>query len=732
MQVVTNSFNEHIAIYLARNLVLLFLLSSLSIIGMGCSDEPGATFLETDQTIGKSESFANLDSEYIGTDACASCHEDIVESYQSHGMANSMYPTNRLGAVPDLASDPVYDSNTNFYYRLVNDGSVYYQEEYRIVNGQEEHLLRHSMDWVIGSGNAARTYLSSINDTYFELPLTWYADDNSWKLSPGYEKFNQRFSRRIPDRCIACHNAYPEKTSPKEGQFSTMPEGISCERCHGPGSLHADDRLAIPEVTGEVDRSIVNPAHLTLDGRMDVCQQCHLNADISIVKDGVGEFGYRPSRDYFSQLALFSSQLHSKDEIKVISHVERMKLSECSIATLDTSSPLECTTCHDPHDGFRDKGPSYFNDACLSCHSPDSDSILPSDSDHNLDASNCISCHMPKVYSSDVVHSSFTDHWIRTVGDESIETPKLEPEEVDKIYPFLESQTTDDRIYEGVAYLINGTRTRSDKLRRKGIEILDSNLSDTTKYADAYYQLGLAHLDMSESEDAARAFRISAQIDPESSNTLNGLAQAFEALNRSGSAITKLYEQALRLNPSESNIRTNYATFLEGQGQSTAAISEYEKVVRESPNIAKGFFNLGSAYLRIGEFVKAEENLKEALHLDPDYSEALGNLGILAASQEKLDDALGYFERALDANPQSSVAQGNMGSTRLNQGRMEEAKSYLLEAIRLDSSNLDALTNMAILYVNLSDDAKASEYIARVLAVDPQNAKALSVAQIIG
>ena len=675
-----------------------------------------------------------MDAKYVGEESCASCHGDIVESYQGHGMANSMYPAS-ISNVPELGSEPIYHAGSDFYYSIENKGGVPHQVEYRLVDGQKAHELSYPIEWVVGSGNAAKTYLTSFNDTFYQLPLTWYADGADWNMSPGYEIFNQRFSRRVPDRCIACHNSFPDKRSPKEGQFVKLPEGIGCEQCHGPGSEHVEERLANPDLAeGQVDYTIINPAHLDFDQRMDVCQQCHLNSDISIVKDGITDFGYRPSRNYSDQLVLFSTKKHSEAEVEVISHVERMKKSACFTETQDVTGAMECTTCHNPHEGFRDQGPEYFNASCIGCHAEKENSTMPKNDNHVLDAiastSNCISCHMPKVNSSDAVHSSFTDHWIRVISDDKVAESSIE-ELKEGIYPYLASNSTEDKIYEGVAYLINGRRSNSTPMRLQGLEILERHLSDTTRFEDAYYQGALANQDLKNFAKASEWFAVAAKINPRSSNALNGLAQSYEGLGRSRSAISKLYIEALRLNPDETNIRTNYARFLEQGNQMSQALAEYRKVTEEAPNIAKGYFNLGTAYLRTGDLEQGKVFLNRCLELDPDFSEALGNLGIIAANENQIDQAEKYFERAIKADPESSVAQGNLGSIRLNQGQYSEAENYLMNAIRLDPNNLDGLTNLAILYINLGDDNKARSYIDRALQLDPQNARVLQVASAL-
>ena len=61
--------------------------------------------------------------------------------------------------------------------------------------------------------------------------------------------------------------------------FSYVPNGIDCERCHGPGSLHVSNRLTGVEPEGENDFAIVNPSKLDWERQIDVCQRCHLQGN---------------------------------------------------------------------------------------------------------------------------------------------------------------------------------------------------------------------------------------------------------------------------------------------------------------------------------------------------------------------------------------------------------------------------------------------------------------------
>ena len=146
----------------------------------------------------------------------------------------------------------------------------------------------------MGSGNHARSYLHRTTDQKLvEFPVSWYSEDGGhWGMSPGYDRpGHQGFSREVPYRCMFCHNGYPEVDArAAEWDGGTLypvrlPEGIDCQRCHGPGGKHVEAaRLASFDrgsARQRVRAAILNPARLTPERRMEVCMQCHLEATSS-------------------------------------------------------------------------------------------------------------------------------------------------------------------------------------------------------------------------------------------------------------------------------------------------------------------------------------------------------------------------------------------------------------------------------------------------------------------
>ena len=102
------------------------------------------------------------------------------------------------------------------------------------------------IDYVLGSGNHARSYLHrTARGTLIELPLGWYSEKGGyWAMSPGFDSRHPITRRLVSYECIFCHDGYPRIPAGHEAPGSEpvfdgdLPEGIDCQRCHGPGANH--------------------------------------------------------------------------------------------------------------------------------------------------------------------------------------------------------------------------------------------------------------------------------------------------------------------------------------------------------------------------------------------------------------------------------------------------------------------------------------------------------------
>jgi len=131
--------------------------------------------------------------------------------------------------------------------------------------------------------------------------------------------------------------------------------------------------------------------------------------------------------------------------------------------------------------------------------------------DHGPDA-NCIECHMPKVAASDAPHSSFTDHWIRIVGDD----PATATAEAEIMEPYFERDrgNREGQRYLGMALIVHGRQQNNRRLIATGAATLEVGLGADTTQGEAYFLLGVAHQLLGNLEGALLALERAVRIDP--------------------------------------------------------------------------------------------------------------------------------------------------------------------------------------------------------------------------
>ena len=253
---------------------------------------------------------AGTDAGYVSPEACKPCHLAIYETYQHTGMGRSFYRMSPEKAVEDWTHNHTYyHKASDRYYRMSERNGRYYQRRHQIgFAGREVNVVEKEIHFVVGSGNHSRTYLHHTADgKLFELPVSWYSEKGGfWAMSPGYDSPSQHgFRRRVTYGCLFCHNGYPEIEPGSDGFGrealfkGKIPEGIDCQRCHGPGKNHVSEAQK-PSAGREAVRAIiVNPGRMSPERQMEVCMQCHLETTSaglphSVQRHGRGSLSFQP------------------------------------------------------------------------------------------------------------------------------------------------------------------------------------------------------------------------------------------------------------------------------------------------------------------------------------------------------------------------------------------------------------------------------------------------------
>jgi hypothetical protein len=465
------------------------------------------------------------------------------------------------------------DSTGAFTYRVGQEGGKYFFEfrEQGAKNpGTPERIQgRRQLEYFVGSGAAARSYLLNYDGFLYEAPVAYYGESASWKSAPGYAALDYPYlTRPVLPGCLACHASGIQRIPGTQNAYAAPPfqeGGVSCERCHGPGS----DHLA-------KGAPMVNPVKLAAARRDSICEQCHLSGEIRVPKSGKDDLAFRPGDRLADDLTVFVRS-GSPSPLKVTSHAEDLAQSACKRASGDK---LWCGTCHDPHFvPSADKKATYFRTKCLACHQTSACGAPQSTRLANGD--NCVACHMPRNPPSDIEHVVFTDHSIRRRPRSAGGSLAMDAD----LVPFGGGTATTRDL--GLAYAMVGLREQNSIYIERAFQLLQQTAA--SGHADAPALAYLAEFYRNRKDDA-------------------------HAL--------PLYEEAWRLDTTQYAAAAALGAYQMQRGNLEQAIRFWNQALAINPAMVLVRTNLAVALLRTGHAEQAETTLRKALEFQPSLKEA--------------------------------------------------------------------------------------------------------------
>jgi len=298
---------------------------------------------------GDSGAAAPVGAEYVGAGVCAGCHTEIADVFN---MSGHPYKLNRVvdGQAPEYPFTEVAELPEGYTWDDMLFVIGGYNWKYRFV-GQDGFIIT-------GDENALTQY-------NFPNPVT--GSEGGWvAYHPGEEKSYN---------CGTCHTTGYSPVGNQEdlpGLIGTWTEeGIQCEECHGPGSLHAS---APRGFAMEIDRD------------PEQCGSCHRRGGVEAVNASGG----------------FIKHHEQYEELFQGKHVT-----------------IDCVTCHDPHAGViqlrkaKEADPTVqtVRTTCENCHF--SEAAYQNSAVHPA-MTECIDCHMPRVTKSATGNAEMFTGDIRT------------------------------------------------------------------------------------------------------------------------------------------------------------------------------------------------------------------------------------------------------------------------------------------------------------------------------
>ena len=636
---------------------------------------------------------------YVDAKVCATCHRELAENYARTGMGRSFFVPTAANTIEDYAKTPEYHhALSDSHYAMTIRNGEYFQRRWQLdAHGKEINVEELRIDYVMGSGNHARSYLHRTErGMLIELPLGWYPDHGGeWAMVPGSDTSHPQTRRFVSYKCMFCHNGYPNIPAANAGPGSDpvflgkLPEGIDCQRCHGPGADHV-------RTSGRA--AMVNPAKLTPERRMEVCMQCHLETTSGRIPALLqrferAAFSYVPGQPLADFAISFDHAPGTghDDKFEAVSSVYRLRQSRCY---LESGGKLECATCHDPHRIPRgEEALREYSKACLACHTgPHPEGVAAT-------AADCVSCHMAKRRVDDAPHVIMTDHRIqrRPPAGGLVEFAERPPEdyrgEVVPYYPSPLPETPRNALYRAVAQVGLGNNVAA------GLPDLARRIEEIQpREAEFYMVLGDGWKSLGKPREAAAAYRQALAKEPNSARALRALAEVDSA------HAAEILAQAVQVAPNDPESWFRY-------GVLTASAERIEKAIaldRWLPDQSR----------RLAEITHSESALEEALRTDP-FDDAAWDLGGRILS-EKGDSAEAFFdfERALKLSPSSRYLY-DYALALARAGRFDEAQSQAEMAVRADSAMAEAHELLGGLYTRKKQWPEAAGEYTAALALNP-------------
>lgn len=617
-----------------------------------------------------------------GMDVCAPCHRQIYETYRQTAMAHSLYQPRPENTIEDYrVNNRYYHKASDTYFTMLERDGKYYQRRSQIgFQGKESNVDEQQIDFVMGSGNHARSYLHrTARGALVELPLAWYSEKGGyWAMSPGYDRPDQPGSgRKAAYECMFCHNAYPEIPTGHADQraepvYSALPEGIDCARCHGPGDGHVAQAKSTGATLDAIRKSIVNPARLDPARQMEVCMQCHLETTSfpfpqSIRRLDREPFSYKAGEPLADFMLFFDHGPSNQDRFQIVSSVYRLRMSECF---LKSGGKLLCTTCHNPH---RANSTPQYNQVCVGCHR-DSLSQMVRSARHPKSTA-CVDCHMPKRRTEDVVHAVMTDHYIqRPKPAHDLLAEITEPSGVDIVYrgevsPYYPAPSDSDpesELYRDLA------QVRMDNNLEPGIGRLTAWIAKYPPNQPEFYsELGDALRRSGRPKDAVPIFEAALRLKQDSLGAWVGLGSAFQALAQYPRAV-EAFKRAIAVAPYDALLWQELGQVYIKEGQLERAIEALKRSLVLDPAVPQTHQLVGTLWMK-EDPARAEGSFREAIRIQPEYPQALMNLAVLLSERNRTEEAAYNFERAIRLQPSYALAHLNYSVMLRNLGRIDEA-----------------------------------------------------------
>jgi tetratricopeptide (TPR) repeat protein len=331
---------------------------------------------------------------YVGRATCAECHQTEHNLWLGSDHDRAMEVASEASVLGDF-------NNATFTYQGVTTRFFRRGEKFMVnTEGPDGEHHDYEVKYTFGV-RPLQQYMVEFPDGRVQvLRESWDTENKKWfyvtppdvtneRILPGDPLHWTGITQNWNVTCADCHSTNVHKNyDPKTDTYKTSFQEIdvSCEECHGPGSVHVDlARSLSPFWDRKVGYALPALKEKHLDVQIETCAKCHAR------RNQIHE-NFRPGHaflDYYEPYALAAGLYHANGQIQ-----DEVYEYGSFLQSRMHANRVRCSDCHDPHSL---KLKFAGNALCTQCH------LLgkydtPAHHHHPMDSAgaSCIECHMPE------------------------------------------------------------------------------------------------------------------------------------------------------------------------------------------------------------------------------------------------------------------------------------------------------------------------------------------------
>jgi predicted CXXCH cytochrome family protein len=707
---------------------------------------------------------------FVGSQKCRECHRGEYEKWQHSHHDHAMEVANDATVRADFNNVEVeFHGVASRFYRK-NDKFFVHTRGPDGKMGEFE--VTHTFGWT-----PLQQFLVPFPGGRLQcLPIAWDVEKEKWyhlypdtPIDPGDWLYWTNAGQNWNGMCAECHSTNLKKNYDIDSdayQTSWSEIDVSCEACHGPGSLHVQwaelPVMARPRAANY--ELLVETRSMDSRRQVELCAPCHSRRAI------LGDYTHAEPDLLDSMLpSLLTPELYFADgqileEVYVYGSFTQSKMY---------SRNVRCSDCHDVHSTKRVK---EGNALCLQCHRA---GVYDTEAHHFHKSrgeqgepirtaagevlfevgsgAECVQCHMPqRAY---MVIDERADHSLRIPRpDLSIRlgTPNACNRcHIDKTRRWADEYIT--KWYGPGRSAHYGTILAKGRERRPGALEALVQLAADPLYPVIVRSTALSLLAAYPANETSGAYEL-ALMDDEALIRRTAVDQlnTSDPKRQVDLLASMLYDPVKAVRTEAARRLTEIEDRQLDAGQQKllqASLAEYEKSMEYSGDFAFGRYNLGNLYTALkqpdeairnylaavriddlfypakvnlamiynqkGENPKAEALLRDVTASHPDLYEAHYSLGLLLAEEKKYAEAADYLRRAAMGMPSRARIHYNLGLLLQYLKQDTDAEASLLKAQELDPDNFDYLLALADFYLKRDRVQQARSIAIEMVARDP-------------